>query len=197
MKNKDAVIRGGAILLLSAGMFGCTEPGKPAVNPSPDAPRPAEPQAVAADLGPSSVAPVELSLEERRAILVPSKNCNLERANSKVFTGTPIDVSKASGQVTVSGWIANTQTASVPTQAQLRLVSSNDNRAWKADLTTGGKREDVVKLLGGDPGYSGSGFVSSVSVSNLPLGTYRMYLVSSEGDVLRVCDNGRSIAFND
>jgi hypothetical protein len=192
MKNTNALVRGGTVLLLSAMMFGCTEPGKPPANPSPDAPRPADPQATTS-VASDALAPVEVPLEERRATLVPEKNCNLERADNKVFTGAPIDVSKASGQVRVSGWLANGQTASVPAQAELRLVSSTDNRAWKVGVNTGGKRDDVVKLLGGDPGYAGSGFVASVSVSNLPVGQYRMYAVFNEGDSLKVCDNGRSI----
>ncbi len=192
MKNTNALVRGGTVLLLSTMMFGCTEPGKPPANPSPDAPRSADPQAMAS-AATDSLAPVEVPLEERRATLVPEKNCNLERADNKVFTGAPIAVSKASGQVRVSGWLANGQTASVPAQAELRLVSSTGNRAWKASLNTGGKRDDVVKLLGGDPGYAGSGFVASVSVSNLPADQYRMYMVFNEGGSFKVCDNGRSI----
>ncbi len=193
MKNTNALVRGGTVLLLSAMMFGCTEPGKPPANPSPDAPRPADPQAATPAAAPDSLAPVEVPLEERRMTLVPEKNCNLERANNKVFTGVPIEVSKASGQVPVSGWVANGQSASVPAQAELRLVSSADNRAWKVGVNTGGKREDVVKLLGGDPGYAGTGFVATVSVSNLPVGQYRMYTVYTEGGSLKVCDNGRTI----
>ena len=192
MKNTNSLVRGGTILLLGSMLFGCTEPGKPPVNSSPDAPRPADPQA-AAPAPTDSLAPVEVPLEERRAKLLPEKNCNLERADNKVFTGAPIEVSKASGQVRVSGWLANGQTAAVPAEAELRLVSGADNRAWKVAIKTGGKRDDVVKLLGGDPGYASSGFVVTVSVSSLPMGPYRMYTVFNESGSLKACDNGRSI----
>lgn len=193
MKNTNALVRGGTVLLLSAMMFGCTEPGKPPANPSPDAPKPADPQAATSAAAPDSLTPVEVPLEERRMTLVPEKNCNLERANTKVFTGIPIDVSKGSGPMLVSGWVANGQSASVPAQAELRLVSGTDSRAWKVSVKTGGKRDDVVKLLGGDSGYAGTGFVATVSVANLPVGQYRMYAVYTEAGSLKVCDNGRSI----
>lgn len=197
MKNTNSLVSGGTILLLGSLLFGCTEPGKPPANPSPDAPRPADPQTVAPAAGTDALVPVEVLLEERRATLLPEKNCNLERTDNKVFTGTPIEVSKASGQVRVSGWVANGQSASVPAQAELRLISGADSRAWKVGFNTGGKRDDVVKLLGGDPGYSGSGFVATVSVSNLPAGQYRMYMVFNEGGSLKVCDNGRSMLVNE
>lgn len=198
MNTTDGIIKAGATLLFGVLLLGCSEPSAPPVNPPTN--DPIHERAQPADAGISDTAamsPAELTAAERNIPLLPGKDCNLERVNDEVFAGIPIKVPAGSTQVSVSGWLADTESANIPERAQLRLVSDQDHRAWKVDFNTGRKREDVLKLLGGNPSYSGAGFMVPLSVANLPTGTYRVYTVFKADDNLKVCDNGRSIALEE
>lgn len=140
--------------------------------------------------------PTEVTSDERKATLKPANRCNLERANDAVFAGVPLPVSKSSAANQFSGWLADSEANSVPARGDIRFVHNESSRAWKATFETGGNRPDVVKLLGGDAGFSGAGYRLPVDLKNLPAGQYRLYVVYGEPGALHVCDNGRSITLS-
>lgn len=177
------------VVLLSA----CNEPAKPATDFSVEA----EHANTAA--GPKAIegtAPVELPLDERKLSVTAVRECNLERANGKVFSGQPLEVSKGAA-VILSGWVASADQKNVPATVDLRFVNTVDNRAWKTSTQTGGAREDVKKLLGGEAGFANPGYSVVLNASSMPTGTYRVYAVFREGEILKSCDNGRSITVID
>ena len=183
-------------VIVSAALLGaCAEPQQPATAGAPNEPTPqaADSGSFAASETVSLSEPAELSLEERRLQLTAHTACNLERANGAVFTGVPVEVLKSSPALRLSGWAANSENQSVPAQLDVRMVSADDNRAWKVAATTGGQRDDVVKLLGGNAAFASAGFATTMSVAPLPVGTYRLYIVYEDSGNLRVCDNGRAV----
>lgn len=120
------------------------------------------------------------------------RECNLERIDGRLFSATPIDVTK-SDAIILSGWIASAETQDVPPEVSIRLVSITDNRAWSVSGKTGDSREDVRTLLGGDAAYAGAGFSVVLDPASMPADTYRLFAVFSAGGSLKSCDNGRSI----
>lgn len=136
--------------------------------------------------------PTELSLQERKLPLTSVRECNLERVNGKVFTGTPVAVARGAS-VVLSGWVVDAQRTSVPATLAVRLVGMTDNRAWKAEAHTGARRDDVKTLLGGNAAYASPGFAVTLDPSALPPGTYRAYVVFDGGSGTKSCDNGRGI----
>lgn len=195
MKSRSVVFPSVATILSIALLAGCSEPQQPATAGAPDenAPQAAAQNQAAADAAFAAIAPTELSLAERRLVMTPDKACNLERANGTVFSGTPIEVSKGAPTLTLSGWVANKDQREVPGEVDLRLISIDDNRAWKVQVKTGGKRDDVIALLGGDQVFANAGYTATMSIAKLPVGTYRMYTVFGDANALKVCDNGRSV----
>jgi hypothetical protein len=172
-----------ASLLLAA----CNDNSSPTADFSPtpgSAPAPATPR-----LGNR---PTELSLEERRMPLTAARECNLERVNGAIFSGTPVTVAR-SASVVLSGWVVDAEHTNVPATLAVRLVGNTDNRAWKAEAHTGGHREDVKTLLGGNAAYASPGFSVTIDPSALPPGTYRAYVVFDGGSGARSCDNGRAV----
>jgi len=174
-----------AMSLLSA----CNEHSNPSVDFSPP------PGATTANANPVRIGerPAELSLAERRQPLTPVRDCNLERVNGTVFSGSPVTVAR-DASVVLSGWVADVQGGNVPATLDLRLVGSADNRAWKVQAHAGGRRDDVKALLGGNAAYASPAFAVTLDPSALPPGTYRAYVVFASGSEMKSCDNGRSIA---
>lgn len=191
--NKDSLAIAVVAALITLGLAACSEPDRPANPQAPTTPAAAG-ASVPQPAAPVGVAPTEIQLDERKLPLKPAKRCNLERANGTVFSGTPIEVSKSVPVLKFSGWVANSDSSSIPTDAHIRMVSIDDNRAWKVPFKTGGSRDDVVKLLGGDTAFANAGYSVNVDISNLPTGTYRLYAVFQEAGSLQACDNGRSVA---
>lgn len=141
-------------------------------------------------------APVEIPLAKDKRLLLAIRECNLERVGGQLFSMVPADLAKPA-PTTLSGWIASTQAKNVPRTVQIRIVSVTDNRAWAIVGDTGQSREDVRKLLGGDQAYAGAGYALKLDVSSMPVGTYRLFTVFEEGEILKSCDNGRSIRILD
>ena len=195
MKSKLLLWPSVASVLSAALLAGCSEPQQPvpAGAPEESSPQVAAHTQAAMDSAFAGIAPTELNIDERRLGLTPDKACNLERANGTVFSGTPVEVSKSAPGLSLSGWVANKDQRTVPAAVDLRLISIDDNRAWKVGLKTGGKRDDVVALLGGDQAFANAGYSVSMTIAPLPVGTYRLYSVFGEAGALKVCDNGRSI----
>lgn len=157
----------------------CDDGSKPAANlPAPAAA--------------TTIRPTELSMKERDMPLNAVHECNLERVNGKAFTGAPATVAR-SGNVVLSGWVADAARGSVPATVELRMVDKSDNRTWKAAGRTGGARADVKALLGGDAALAKAGFAVTLDPSTLPPGTYRAYLVFDGDAGAKSCDNGRTI----
>ena len=174
-------------LAVASLLSACDDGSRPAVDFSPtpaSSPAPAAPRI--------GNRPAELSLQERRLPLTSVRECNLERANGTVFTGTPLPVARSASLV-LSGWVVDAQRNSVPATVDVRLVGNTDNRAWKAQAHTGGRRDDVMKLLGGNAAYASPGFSVTLDPSALPPGTYRAYVVFDGGSGGKSCDNGRAI----
>ena len=192
MKPRSVTTLSTASIMILA-LAGCTEPEKTTPVTDGTQQKPGEELADSREEGFGAEAPLELSLDERRIKLTASKNCNLERVNSTLFAGTPIEVSKVPAIMKLTGWVANDSAASVPREAALRLIGAGSNRAWKVAVQTGGQRDDVVKLLGNDPGYAGAGYAVTVDVGQMPADTYRIYTVFGPADDMRVCDNGRAV----
>ena len=174
-------------LALSALLAGCDDSSRTAADFSPIPASTSAP--VAGHIGDR---PTELSLRERRLPLTSVRECNLERVNGKIFTGTPVTVER-SASVVLSGWVVDAARTTVPADLAVRLVGMSDNRAWKVSAHTGGRREDVRKLLGGNAAYANAGFAATLDPSALPPGTYRAYVVFDGGSGTRSCDNGRGI----
>lgn len=183
----------GAVLLLAGVLSGCSEPKQPESSAAPAATT-ASADGVQAAPG---VAPVELNIDERRVPLSAAKACNLERADGVLFSAQPIEVSKATtSTMRLTGWLANVEQRTVPGLAELRLTST-DKRVWRVAIETGGKRDDVMALLGGDAAFANPGFSATVNIGSLPVNSYRVYLVFAEGEAFRSCDNGRAIVIKD
>lgn len=175
------------LLAVVAGslLVACNEPSKqtdfsPEADRSGDAP------------GTAGIAASELVYDQRKVPLVAGGKCNLERANGKLFAGTPLEVPKGS-LLTYVGWVANTDAMSIPASVDLRFVAG-DSRVWKATVQPGLARADVAALLGGDPAYAKPGFSATINIGSMPAGAYRSYIVFQDGEVLRSCDNGRAIS---
>ena len=90
--------------------------------------------------------------------------------------------------------MADRELGSIPGEAELRLISATDNRAWEAKVSPALPRADVQKLLGGNVAYANPGYSVTLDVSGLPSGRYRLYTVFPSSDELRACDNGRVIS---
>lgn len=169
----------------------CNDHSNPNVDFSPPANSSTAPAAAAA---PTGTRPTELTLQERKLPLTSVRDCNLERANGKVFSGTPMTVAR-DASVVLSGWVADVQGGNVPATLDVRLVGNTDNRAWKAQAHTGGRRDDVKALLGGNAAFASPGFSVTLDASALPPGSYRAYVVFDGGAGMKSCDNGRAITF--
>lgn len=194
MKIDRMIANAGSLLLASVLLSGCSEPSQPAAVTEPTSGKEA---LTAPPTTNDLIVPAELSQDERRLPMVAVTSCNLERVNKIVFSGTPLEVSKANGPARVSGWVADQGARTVPASGDLRMVGVQDNRAWKFGVRTGGNRDDVVKLLGGEAVYANAGYGGTVDFSDMPSGSYRMYAVFTGSDGLKVCDNGRSITLTE
>src|SRR5690606_13126432 len=136
--------------------------------------------------------PLELTLDDRKVALVPIDSCNLERLGGVVFSGAPMDAPKAQGALKLSGWVADGDARLVPERFDVRIVALDGSRAWRIPGRTGGERGDVVTLLGGAAEFAGSGFSIAADASEVPAGSYRLYVTFDSAGQTRVCDNGRA-----
>lgn len=178
-----------ALLLLAMSLLSaCNDNSNPAVDFAP----PAGSTSANANAPRIGNRPAELSLEERRQPLTPVRECNLERVNGTVFAGAPVTVAR-NASVVLSGWVADVQGGNVPATLDVRLVGSADNRAWKVQAHTGGRRDDVKALLGGNAAYASPGFAVTLDPSALPPGSYRTYVVFAADSGAKSCDNGRAL----
>jgi len=163
----------------------CKEPSKPADFA-------AEPDQAAIKAAPQGVAPVEVLAEEAKQPLAPVKECNLERANGQTFGAQPVAVA-ADATITLTGWLADAAARRAPGTFEVRMVHQGESHNFKVPAKTGGARPDVRTLLGGDAGFSSTGYSLAINPSALPTGPYRLYVVFQGADGLKVCDNGRAI----
>lgn len=178
-----------SIFAAACGLSACKEPQPPA-DFSPEAGQAST--ATPAAGAPLVEAPVELTYDQRRVALVPGLRCNLERVNGTTFAGAPVPVSKDEG-TRFSGWLADVEAKQAPAEFDLRFVNVDSKRVWKANAKTGGARQDVQTLLGGDAALAATGYLSELDLGPLPDGTYRVYAVFQKNGQFLSCDNGRSI----
>lgn len=174
-------------------LAGCQKPPETSVRP--DTGTAAKPMpATVENFG---VSPTQLGDAERSLKLVPITTCNLERLDGVAFTVEPTQISRTSDQIRLSGWLANADQQTVPPAAQIRLNNTETHSVWRVGVETGGKRDDVMTLLGGNPAFATPGFSVVINTQDLPAGRYRAYIVFPEGNVTKVCDNGRTLNLQD
>lgn len=188
IRNNGAV--GLGVLVAALCLQGCTEPQDATVESGPVvAGQPSDATSPAPVVDP----PIELTLDERKVILTATSSCNLERAGGQIFSGAPMDAPKAQGALRLSGWVADAEAHLVPERFDIRIVALDGSRAWRIPGTTGGERGDVVTLLGGSPEFAGAGFSINADTTDVPAGTYRLYMTFDSAGQARVCDNGRAV----
>jgi hypothetical protein len=177
-----------APMLLLGLISACSEPEKPK-DFSANADQPGT--ASSAPAASNALVPSELTYDQRKIPLHAGGKCNLERGNGRLFASVPLEASRDLPLMLV-GWVANVEGGSIPATVDIRLVAP-DSRVWKITAPTGGARPDVTKLLGGDGAFANPGYAAEINLSNVPVGTYRSYVVFQDGQELKSCDNGRAI----
>ena len=177
------------VLSIACALGACKEP-QPTADFTPDPAAAATTAAPAA--GAIATAPVELTLDERRASLLPGGRCNIEYVNGAKFVGQPVNVSKGA-PMQLRGWIADVDAKSVPAGFELRLVNTGDQRTWRVAGNAGEARSDVQAMLGGDAALAATGFMLESDLAALPDGAYRAYLVFAKNGASLACDNGRAV----
>lgn len=138
------------------------------------------------------IAPAELDPAELARPMTPIDTCNLERINGQPFTGAPAKQPRYAGPVRLSGWLASADLPGI-SEAQLRLHDPGTKRVWSVAVQPVGKRDDVLKMFGGNTNFASPGFSVVVDLGTLPPASYRAYLVFANGELLNYCDNGRLV----
>ena len=116
--------------------------------------------------------------------------CNIESFDKGAFPAGAADVSPASMH-RIDGWVA-LPNASKPAYF-LRMDDKLQGHFYEFPVVLSVKRADVMAAEGNAGLPLMSGFEQSISPHALPSGHYHVYLAAVDGDVTRLCDNGRTL----
>lgn len=130
----------------------------------------------------------------KQAIFHPSNSCNVSYINSRDFNQT-VRISKGS-VIGIGGWLVDKINKNVPKKSWLIVVHMNSKTSYQIPIEYWTDRPDVREALGGNPGYTQSGFIVVFNTTMLTKGDYHLYLVYRENNIYYTCDNGRHIVLN-
>lgn len=191
--QKKVIAAGAASLACLLFLPACSDRVEP-TTPAPDKAALVTPERTAgAEIHQAAQASL-MTADEVGAPVTAVRSCNLERLSGTLMSGEAATVTKGGDAPRLSGWIADTETGTVPEQAYLRLLAQPAGGMWQVAIEPGSPRGDVHQLLGGATGLERAGFGVSLDLDSLPDGTYRLFLAYPGNDgVTRVCDNGRTL----
>jgi hypothetical protein len=133
----------------------------------------------------------QLDTAARTAERIPSKLCNLEFMDGTRFGGDALTV-RNSTQVEFRGWVGDETNGKRPANARLRFATPNHYQAWESPIGVPVSRKDVAKYVN-IPTLEDAGFKTTLDLTPLPQGEYRVYLVFDGASDAYRCDNGRRI----
>lgn len=113
--------------------------------------------------------------------------CNIETVGGNPI-GKEILSVDGSQVARITGWVIDSQSASVPTDIELRLVAPDGSAARGQKIERWRDRPDVVAAHGGNAGYLHSGFTLDLDLKGLS-GPHSMQLAFGG----KACDVGRSV----
>lgn len=123
----------------------------------------------------------------------PWPTCNIEAVDETHFSESAIKV-RQDGEFTLTGFLLDADTKTVPDQLRLRLVSFTDPQAWEAPIDGRVDRPGLPEYLHLGDWALRSGFVQKVSLAGLAPGRYRLEVSVVRGDKYLICDQGRELA---
>ena len=119
-----------------------------------------------------------------------SIDCNIESINGRgLDSDTPVVVS--SGEATVTGWLIDSSTKSVPNDVRIRVETESGDHAWEQQVNSWGDRGDVVSTHDGEMGFQKSGFNVALNIPGFEPGPYNIYLAFGSKGVEKACGIGR------
>lgn len=181
-----------ALPALTAALFGLTlsacEPNK---APTQQSASPAQGSAAIEPAAPPAPALQELDAVARKVKLSQVRLCNIEMINGAKPT-QETTVPKDPARVVFSGWLGNEKTGLRPSDARLRFETLTRQQAWEWGVGAPVARKDVAKAMN-VPTLEDGGFQTTVDLSPLPQGEYRVFLVFGDANEAFLCDNGRLI----
>lgn len=162
----------------------------PAATPAADqpAPAPSQPTAVAPAAAASLVASDPVQTQGAASL---NSDCNVEGVDGVLFEGQALPLAK--GEHHVTGWIVDSRTKTVPAELRLAVTGVGDTKGtWLANTPKRIARQGVVETRGYDAAVLENGFDFTIDSSQLPAGTYHVFVVTQSGG-LAVCDPGRQV----
>lgn len=182
-----------ALVLSVLSLSACKEPAESS-NQQAAAPAPAEAASTAAAPATTSGAPVPQELDEqaRQVELKPSHLCNLERIGNDLLNSSTAYVPADASNIVLRGWMGDEASKGIPQNPVVMFKLIGTGRAWQLPITQNVKRDDVARDTGSAT-LAQSGFEANANVAGLPVGTYRMLLVSDRDGSRYSCDNGRNL----
>ncbi len=166
------------------------------VDPGADTPMPVDAQAAAGNAPAKQDAAVPAAKMQPAVLDIGHETfptCNIEAIDDQHFSGSAI-AAKPDGEFTLTGYLLDAETRTIPGQLRLRLVSFADPQAWEAPIDGRVDRPGLPEYLHLGAWALRSGFVQKVSLSGLAPGRYRLEVSVVQGDKARICDQGRELA---
>lgn len=181
------------VLVLATGLCIALTACEPNSAPTQERAQPQAPSiAPIATQGSQTTVLQKLDAAARTAELTPSKLCNLEYLDEGKFNGGAA-VPKDPAAAEFRGWVGDETTGRRPMDARLRFATLNHYQAWEVPVGASVPRKDVAKYVN-IPTLEDAGFRTTVDLTTLPQGEYRIYLVFSGPKGAYRCDNGRRVA---
>lgn len=119
--------------------------------------------------------------------------CNVEELDKAPFESAPIKAALSETH-SISGWVAAPQLTNP--SFWLHLDDKVQGHYFKVRLSPSIKRPDVAaSTISKPPLTADSGFMITLSVSTVPVGTYHLYVVARVDGQSNICDDGRLVDF--
>lgn len=189
-RRRNAIVPALIAGLCGINLVACGPNDAPTVNRDQEQAQKAQTVVPAIDTS-ETLALEELDTVARTAPLTSSKLCNLELLGGVRASNEAIEP-KDPATTEFHGWVGDETTSMRPTDARLRFVTPDRQRAWESPVGAPVARKDVAKNTN-IPTLENAGFQATVDLMALPRGEYRVYLVFSGPDGRYRCDNGRRL----
>jgi len=120
-------------------------------------------------------------------------DCNLEGVDGKLFSSASLTVPQG-GTREFGGWIVDKAGKMIPTKLQLVVAGVGATSGlFTSDAATWIDRAGVAETRGYGADLAKSGFMFKVDTTDVPAGTYHVYVMGDGAAGKVVCDPGRQL----
>ncbi len=115
-------------------------------------------------------------------------SCNLDAINGKPATSAP--VLPHTGTTTFTGWAADVEAGSVPSEIKLVLQGTSD---YVVAVPTGMSRQDVA-TANNNPALANAGYSVAANLSRVQAGQYKVVLLFDAGSKHLRCETDKKVS---